>query len=96
LIQTIKIIGFIAFILFSYFGRQVYLQAEIAEELIQLPIKCETQFTNDCKIVSQQREYLLKKWDGNISNDFLFVLVLFMVYGGSSIYLASKFNRKAT
>jgi len=96
LIKAIKIIGFIAFILSINFGRQVYQQAKIAEEFMQLSINCEAQSQESCKKLTQETDFLLRMWNGDLSNNFLVVLLLWSIYGASSVYTASKSIRKAT
>ncbi len=88
--KTVKGIGFVAFIFFTIFSSLVYQQAVIAEEFMQLPLNCEAQLEEDCNRISQQRKYLLNKWDGDLSHDYLVVLISFMVYAGSTMYLVSK------
>ncbi len=94
--KAIKIIGIIAFVFSLNFGNQVYRQAEIAEEFMQLPISCEIPSQEDCGKLIQDRQFLLAMWDGNLRNDFIIFFLFWVIYSGSLIYTTGKSKPKAT
>jgi len=86
-------LGITAFVFSIYFGRQVYSQALIAEEYVQLPINCEANSLVDCNKLDNDRELLLKIWGGSLKNDFIFFILLWGVHGASLIYTKKNHSR---